>query len=134
MSPANAPSSKASRIVILTYAPTSFERAQYKDLRDEWEAHPEAGHKTPCDTYGAEHFSRLLGKQAAHQRAARLLTPAPVTLPELIAQTNMDQQSVNRLREELTILTNWLTKHAARYFVSEYETPSQEYIDKARSV
>jgi len=55
-----------------------------------------------------------------------------VTLPELIAQTNMDHQSVNRLREELTKLTNWLGKHTIDYFVSEYETPSQEYVEKAR--
>jgi len=57
-----------------------------------------------------------------------------VSLPELIAQTNMDQQSVNRLREEITILTNWLTKHAVRYFVPEYETPGADYIDQAKSV
>lgn len=57
----------------------------------------------------------------------------PVSLPELIAQTNMDQQSVNRLREELTKMTAWLGKHATKYFVNEYETPGQEYVDKARS-
>ncbi len=61
------------------------------------------------------------------------LTSAVVSLPELIAQTNMDQQSVNRLREELSILTHWLTKHATRYFVPAYESPGQEYIEKARS-
>jgi hypothetical protein len=55
-----------------------------------------------------------------------------VSLPELIAQTNMDQQSVNRLREELLKMTNWLGKNATTYFVSEYETPSQAYIEKAR--
>lgn len=54
-------------------------------------------------------------------------------MPELVAQTNMDQQSVSRLREELSKLTVWLGKNAKTYFVSEYETPSQEYIDKARS-
>lgn len=46
----------------------------------------------------------------------------------------MDQQSVNRLREEIVKLTNWLGKHATKYFVSEYEIPPQEYIDKARGV
>jgi len=55
-----------------------------------------------------------------------------VSLPELIAQTNMDQQSVNRLREELLKMTNWLGKNATTYFVSEYETPNQAYIEKAR--
>ncbi len=46
----------------------------------------------------------------------------------------MDLQSVNRLREELQKLATWLGKNAATYFVKEYETPDQEYIDKARSV
>jgi hypothetical protein len=55
-----------------------------------------------------------------------------VSLPELIAQTNMDHQSVNRLREELSKITNWLGKNPLLYFVSEYETPGPEYIEKAR--
>lgn len=46
----------------------------------------------------------------------------------------MDQQSVNRLREELSKMTNWLGKRAVDYFVKEYETPSQDYIEKARGV
>ena len=58
---------------------------------------------------------------------------AAVSLPELIAQTNMDNQSVNRLREELTKLTNWLGRNALNYFVSEYETPGQEYAEKAKN-
>jgi mortality factor 4-like protein 1 len=62
-----------------------------------------------------------------------LLLNLPVTLPELVGQTNMDQQSVNRLREELLKLTSWLAKKATNYFVSEYETPNQEYIEKARN-
>ena len=45
----------------------------------------------------------------------------------------MDQQSVNRLRDEITKMTNWLGRNAAKYFVNEYETPGQEYIDKARN-
>ena len=57
-----------------------------------------------------------------------------MSLPELIAQTNMDLQSVMRLKEELAKFTNWLGKQAAKYFVSEYETPGQHYVDKARGV
>ncbi len=118
-----------------------FERAQYKELREEWEANPNGSHKSPCDTYGAEHFARLLGEYLLLYMyiykfyvSVPGLTSAAVSLPELIAQTNMDQQSVNRLREELSKLTNWLGRRAKDYFVSEYETPSQEYIEKARSV
>ena len=58
----------------------------------------------------------------------------PVSLPDLIAQTTMDQQSVNRLREELAKITNWLGRNAVKYFVNEYETPSQAYIEQARSL
>lgn len=57
-----------------------------------------------------------------------------VSLPELIAQTNMDMQSVNRLREELSKMTNWLGRNATTYFTSEYETPGHEYVEKARGV
>ena len=93
-----------------------FERIQYVEAREGWlSTTGDFAGKTPCDTYGAEHLCRLL-----------------VSLPELIAQTNMDHQSVNRLREELTKLTNWIAKNATTYFVSEYETPGQEYCEKAR--
>ncbi|TVY92509.1 Chromatin modification-related protein [Lachnellula willkommii] len=93
-----------------------FERAQYTEVRTAWgnSQGPLSG-KSAVDTYGAEHLSRLL-----------------VSLPELIAQTNMDQQSVNRLREELIKLTTWLGKNAEKYFVKEYETPGADYVEKAR--
>ncbi|RKF56653.1 Chromatin modification-related protein eaf3 [Erysiphe neolycopersici] len=94
-----------------------FERNQYVEACEGWNMSTgEFAGKTPCETYGAEHLCRLL-----------------VSLPELIAQTNMDQQSVNRLRDELTKLTNWIAKNATTYFVSEYETPGQEYCERARS-
>jgi mortality factor 4-like protein 1 len=56
-------------------------------------------------------------------------------MPELIAQTNMDLQAVNRLREELGFMTNWLQKEAqvAAFFSSTYESPGQAYIDKVKS-
>ncbi|QSZ33231.1 hypothetical protein DSL72_002819 [Monilinia vaccinii-corymbosi] len=92
-----------------------FERQQYTDFRQMWDD-GSSEQKCASDTYGAEHLCRLL-----------------VTLPELVAQTNMDLQSVNRLREELGKLTNWIGKNAKDYFVNEYETPGAEYVDKARS-
>lgn len=63
---------------------------------------------------------------------SRFILIALVSLPELVSQTNMDQQSVNRLREEMTKLTTWLGRNAVKYFVPEYENPGQDYIDKAR--
>lgn len=40
-----------------------FERPQYIEVYKMWED-AESKHKTPCDTYGAEHLCRLLGKPA----------------------------------------------------------------------
>ncbi|KAJ4255560.1 Esa1p-associated factor [Fusarium torreyae] len=94
-----------------------FERHQYMDVKKLWEnteSNPEI--TSVCDVYGAEHLARLI-----------------VSLPELLAQTNMDQQSVSRLREEIGKFNVWLGRNCETYFVNEYETPSQEYIDKARS-
>lgn len=47
-------------------------------------------------------------------------------------QTNLDQQSCNKLRDELIIFGSWLAKNTAKYFVSEYTSPTQEYVDRAR--
>ncbi|KAK7920617.1 hypothetical protein PG985_008639 [Apiospora marii] len=94
-----------------------FERAQYAEIREKWTTGgPDVQGKTPCDTYGAEHLMRLI-----------------TSLPELIAQTNMDQQSVNRLREELSKFCQWLERNAGAYFVSEYESPNAEYAEKAKN-
>jgi len=71
--------------------------------------------KTPSDVYGAEHLCRLF-----------------VSMPELVAQTNMDAQSVARLREELVKLTNWLGKESARWFVKAYVDPGVEYVEKSK--
>ncbi|ELR02578.1 Esa1p-associated factor [Pseudogymnoascus destructans] len=95
-----------------------FERAQYLEMTQLWEAPTgDMAGKNANQTYGAEHLCRLL-----------------VSLPELIAQTNMDQQSVSHLREEIIKLTNWMVKkpNLEKYFVAEYETPNQSYIDMAR--
>lgn len=44
----------------------------------------------------------------------------------------MDQQSVNRLREEMMKVTAWIGRNAATYFVPEYETPGQDYVNQVR--
>ncbi|KAF9888114.1 Esa1p-associated factor [Aspergillus nanangensis] len=95
-----------------------FEREQYRAVRKKWEAATgELADKGPLDTYGAEHLTRLFA-----------------TMPELIAQTNMDLQSTNRLREELSKFTLWLSKNSSKYFATRYMTASNEYIEKSRGV
>ena len=57
-----------------------------------------------------------------------------VTMPELIAQTNMDAQGVQRLREEMSKLCLWIARHANKFFLGQYEAASAEYVEKARGV
>ncbi|KAI9804812.1 MAG: hypothetical protein M1825_001180 [Sarcosagium campestre] len=110
-----------------------FEREQFAEVRNTWEpnnrddgvgtaddtnnTNDNKTPKGPGDVYGAEHLTRLF-----------------VSMPELIAQTNMDSQAVGRLKEELSKLTSWLAKHSNDYFTAEYENTTQEYQDKARGV
>ncbi|OAK98047.1 mortality factor 4-like protein-like protein 1 [Phaeosphaeriaceae sp. SRC1lsM3a] len=96
-----------------------FEREQFYEINTRIEkATDELAGKTLSDIYGGEHLLRLF-----------------VTMPELIAQTNMDYQAVNRLREELSQMTTWLAKdnQVNAFFASTYESPGQAYIDKVKS-
>lgn len=56
-----------------------------------------------------------------------------VSMPDLIAHTNMDSQSVSRLREELAKMTQWLSKRIDKYLSSDYEHAGQEYQDLAKN-
>ncbi|KAI4130014.1 MAG: hypothetical protein LQ338_001948 [Usnochroma carphineum] len=95
-----------------------FERQQYLEVRKHWaDGKGEwKGKSGPGDTYGAEHLCRMI-----------------VNLPEIVAQTNMDAQAVNRLREEMTKFLQWLSKHTRDYFFADYEPAGQDYIEKTRA-
>lgn len=60
--------------------------------------------KLLCDVYGAEHLIRLFA-----------------SLPMLIAQTNMDQQSVHVLREYLEDIMTYIADNKDELFLNEYE-------------
>lgn len=62
-----------------------------------------------------------------------LIVGHPVSMPDLIAHTNMDAQSVSRLREELSKMTQWLAKRIERYLHSEYEHAGQDYLESSKS-
>ena len=106
-----------------------FERDQYFEVRRMWETATAVAPKGtgavetpgkitgPGDVYGAEHLCRLF-----------------VSLPELVAQTNMDQQSVNRLKEELGRLTQWVGRGSEKWFTGGYEEAGAEYVETARGV
>lgn len=117
-----------------------FERQQYLDVRKAWgEQKGEWKDKTgPADTYGAEHLCRMIGTYRAsvlgHAARTKFCSQEnAVNMPEIIAQTNMDGQSVNRLREEMTKFLHWLNKNTKTYFLAKYETADQDYIEKSRA-
>jgi mortality factor 4-like protein 1 len=93
-----------------------YERAQLAEVRKFWEnasgKYPEWEGKGPGDCYGAEHLARML-----------------VNMPEIIAQTNMDVQSVGRLKEELQRFCAWLSRNSEKFFVAKYEKPAGEYAE-----
>ncbi|CZT17257.1 related to dosage compensation regulatory complex/histone acetyltransferase complex, subunit MSL-3/MRG15/EAF3, and related CHROMO domain-containing proteins [Ramularia collo-cygni] len=94
-----------------------FERQQFYEIHKQVESgHGDHAGKTLCDMYGCEHLLRLF-----------------VSMPDLIAHTNMDTQAVARLREELAKLTQWLAKRIDKYFCAEYEHAGQNYQDMAKT-
>ncbi|KAF1826310.1 MRG-domain-containing protein [Dissoconium aciculare CBS 342.82] len=94
-----------------------FERPQFYNVHKDIESgHGEHAGKTLADMYGCEHLLRLF-----------------VSMPDLIAHTNMDSQSVSRLREELAKMTQWLSKRIDKYLSADYEHVGQEYQDLAKS-
>ncbi|KAF2866095.1 MRG-domain-containing protein [Massariosphaeria phaeospora] len=96
-----------------------FEREQLCDIYTAVEdPASELAGKAFADIYGGEHLLRLF-----------------VSMPELLAHTNMDTQAINRLREELSAMTTWLSKEAqvSAFFSSTYESPGPAYIEKVKS-
>ncbi|CDK27349.1 unnamed protein product [Kuraishia capsulata CBS 1993] len=91
-----------------------LERRQLLDVQ----TYPVNAGKTPSEIYGVEHLLRLL-----------------VTLPGLIAQTSMDQQSISLMREFVEKLLRWLDEKAKsnELFVKDYENVSPAYEALSRS-
>ena len=116
-----------------------FEREQFYDIHARMESPTgDLAGRTLADVYGGEHLLRLFGRHLSYLLSTYTYdwTLVLVSMPELIAQTNMDNQSINRLREELSSMLNWLSKdtNVNTYFASTYESPGQEYTDKIRGV
>ncbi|KYG40336.1 hypothetical protein M433DRAFT_160567 [Acidomyces richmondensis BFW] len=93
-----------------------FERGQFYEMHRLIEAGSgEHAGKGLVEVYGCEHLLRLF-----------------VSMPDLIAHTNMDQPSVSRLREEITKMTQWLAKRVDRYLANEYVHAGTDYLESAK--
>jgi len=104
-----------------------FERQQYVDVRRANEG------KEMSDVYGAEHLLRLFGIMST----LPLLIWA-VSLPGLIAHTNMDQQSIHTLKDHIEAILKYqlhfqylnpryMAKNRDDLFEKNYESTSAQY-------
>ncbi|RMY76921.1 hypothetical protein D0863_01653 [Hortaea werneckii] len=104
-----------------------FERQQFYEVHKQIESgHGEHAGKSLCDMYGCEHLLRLFACLCYANWDL-------VSMPDLIAHTNMDQQSVSRLREELSKMTQFLGKRVDKYISNPYEHPGQDYSDGVKT-
>lgn len=93
-----------------------FERAQWQDIYSQLnKGTGELSGKQVAEVYGVEHLCRLF-----------------VSMPDLIAHTNMDAQAVARLREELFKMTQYLSKNTDKYLSTEYEHAPMDYVESVK--
>lgn len=90
-----------------------FERQQYLEVTK----NPELKDLPLSEVYGPEHLLRLM-----------------VSLPALISQTTMDQQSVATLKEHIESLLIFLERHKRPYFLKKYENVTPGYEALAKTV
>jgi len=96
-----------------------FERAQYAQVRHDYWTGPKViigTEKEMCLIYGAEHLLRML-----------------VSLPQMIAHSSLDAESVNILRDYANELLVYMVKEKDRIFLREYESTAIAYQNVSRS-
>ncbi|KAH9939705.1 MRG-domain-containing protein [Epithele typhae] len=96
-----------------------FERPQYAEVRKKYVTGPTVKvgqEKEMSAIYGAEHFLRML-----------------VSLPQMVASSSMDGESVGLLREYVNELLQWMLAEKDRIFAPEYESASMAYQNISRA-
>lgn len=97
-----------------------FERKQYAEIRKRFYTGPHVrvgvDEKEMSEIYGAEHLLRLL-----------------VSLPQMVAQTTLDPESVNIIKEYVNELLQYMLRERERIFSEEYPIVGPAYQNVARS-
>ncbi|THH11574.1 hypothetical protein EW146_g7996 [Bondarzewia mesenterica] len=96
-----------------------FERPQYAEIRKRYVTGPTVriGHEREMSAvYGAEHLLRMI-----------------VNLPQMVAGSTMDPESVSLVRDYVTELMNYMLKERNRIFQAEYDSASLQYQSISRS-
>ncbi|KAF9810271.1 hypothetical protein IEO21_07039 [Rhodonia placenta] len=96
-----------------------FERPQYAEIRKKYVTGPTVivgQEKEMSSIYGAEHLLRML-----------------VSLPQMVASSSMDSESVGLVRDYANELMAYMEKEQSRIFIPEYESASLAYQNISRS-
>ncbi|KAJ1515806.1 Esa1p-associated factor [Coelomomyces lativittatus] len=87
-----------------------FERQQYLDMSRKFE------NTSLCEIYGGEHLLRLF-----------------VRLPTLLNHLHVEEELILALRDQIQDLIHWFSEHASAYLLHDYENPTHEYLNLAKS-
>lgn len=94
-----------------------FERKQYAEIRKRFYTGPHVrvgvDEKEMSEIYGAEHLLRLLGASSG-KCILNLTEGLPVSLPQMVAQTTLDPESVNIIKEYVNELLQWVASCVSR--------------------
>ncbi|KIK91556.1 hypothetical protein PAXRUDRAFT_830744 [Paxillus rubicundulus Ve08.2h10] len=96
-----------------------FERPQYAEIRKAYVTGPKVQvgqEKDMSAIYGAEHLLRML-----------------VSLPQMVASSTMDAESVGLVRDYVNELLLFLVNERERLFLTEYQSASLQYQNISRS-
>ncbi|KAG1871798.1 MRG-domain-containing protein [Suillus subalutaceus] len=96
-----------------------FERPQYAEIRKQYVTGPKVQvgqEKDMSAIYGAEHLLRML-----------------VSLPQMVASSTMDAESVGLVRDYVNELLTFMMNDRSRLFLTEYESSSLQYQNISRS-
>lgn len=96
-----------------------FERPQYAEIRKTYVTGPKVvvgQEKEMSAIYGAEHLLRML-----------------VSLPQMVASSTMDAESVGLVKDYVNELLVFLVNERSRFFMTEYESSSLQYQNISRS-
>lgn len=96
-----------------------FERPQYAEIRKTYVTGPKVvvgQEKEMSAIYGAEHLLRML-----------------VSLPQMVACSTMDGESVGLVKDYVNELLVFLVDERSRFFLTEYESSSLQYQNISRS-
>lgn len=128
-----------------------FERPQYAEIRRTFITGPKVivgQEKEMSAIYGAEHLLRMLGTHPEYYFSSRihqwLTVTFSVSLPQMVATSTMDPESVTLVRDYVNELLSWVSvplwnqslsnncgrwmvQERERLFVKEYESASLQY-------